>query len=96
MAGMVKIAEIAKRVGVDLTTVRRLIARESDSPQIQLHRGKGDKLLLTKDDAERLVASYEARAALYLHPRTRLTPRSTTNMATSTSSSSCRRRCRIA
>ena len=61
MAEMVKIAEIAKRLGVDLTTVRRLIARESESLQIELHRGKGDKLLLTKDDAERLVASYEAR-----------------------------------
>jgi hypothetical protein len=61
MAEMVKIAEIATRLGVDLTTVRRLIARESDSLKIELHRGKGDKLLLTKDDAERLVASYEAR-----------------------------------
>jgi hypothetical protein len=61
MAEMVKIAEIAKRLGVDQTTVRRLIARESDVLQIVLHRGKGDKLLLTKDDAERLIASNEAR-----------------------------------
>jgi hypothetical protein len=61
MAEMVRIAEIAKRLGVDLTTVRRLLARESDALQIQLHRGKGDRLLLTKDDADRLVASYEAR-----------------------------------
>jgi len=61
MAEMVKIAEIARRLGVDLTTVRRLIARESDALEIKLHRGKGDKLLLTKDDADRLVASYEAR-----------------------------------
>ena len=61
MAEMVRIAEIAKRLGVDLTTVRRLIARESDTLQIELHRGKGDKILLTKDNAERLVASYEAR-----------------------------------
>lgn len=61
MAEMVKIAEIARRLRVDLTTVRRLIARESDSLQIELHRGKGDKLLLPKDDADRLVASYEAR-----------------------------------
>jgi hypothetical protein len=61
MAEMVKIAEIARRLGVDLTTVRRLIARESDALQIKLHRGKGDKFLLTKDDADRLVASYEAR-----------------------------------
>jgi hypothetical protein len=58
---MVTIAEIAKRLQVDLTTVRRLIARESDTLLLQLHRGKGDKLLLSKDDAERLIASYEAR-----------------------------------
>lgn len=61
MPEMVKIAEIAKRLQVDLTTVRRLIARESDTLQLKLHRGKGDKLLLSKDDAERLIASYEAR-----------------------------------
>jgi hypothetical protein len=29
--------------------------------QIETHRGKGDKLLLSKDDADRLIASYEAR-----------------------------------
>ena len=61
MAEMVKIAQIAKRLGVDLTTVRRLIARESEALQLELHRGKGDKLLLSKEDAEKLVASYEAR-----------------------------------
>jgi len=31
MAEMVRIAEIAKRLRVDLTTVRRLIAKESDA-----------------------------------------------------------------
>ncbi len=61
MPEMVRIAEIAKRLGVDLTTVRRLIARESEALQLELHRGKGDKLLLSKEDAEKLVASYEAR-----------------------------------
>jgi len=61
MPEMVKIAEIAKRLGVDLTTVRRLIARESEALQLELHRGKGDKLLLSREDAETLVASYEAR-----------------------------------
>jgi hypothetical protein len=61
MPELVKIAEIAKRLGVDFTTVRRLIARESDALQLKLHRGKGDALFLSKDDAERLIASYEAR-----------------------------------
>jgi hypothetical protein len=35
--------------------------RESEALQLDLHRGKGDKLLLTKDDSEKLIASYEAR-----------------------------------
>lgn len=61
MADMVGIFEIAKRLSVEATTVRRLIARESDTLQLELHRGKGDKLLLSKDDAEKLIASYQAR-----------------------------------
>lgn len=61
MAEMVKIAEIAKRLGVDISTVRRLIAKESEVLKLQLQRGKADILLLSKDDADKLVASYEAR-----------------------------------
>jgi hypothetical protein len=61
MAEMVGFAEIANRLGLDLRTVRRLIARESEALQIQLHRGKGGKVLLSKEDADKLVASYEAR-----------------------------------
>lgn len=61
MAEMLGIAEIAKRLNLEGTTVRRLIARESESLGLQVHRGKGDKTLLTKDDAEKLIAYYEAR-----------------------------------
>lgn len=61
MPEMITIADVAKRLGLNTTTVRRFIARESESLNIELRRGKGDKLLLSKDDAERLVASYEAR-----------------------------------
>ncbi|MBV8114646.1 MAG: GIY-YIG nuclease family protein [Silvibacterium sp.] len=61
MPEMVTIAEISKRLGVDARTVRRLIARESDALQVTLHRGKGLLLLLNKDDAEKLITSYEAR-----------------------------------
>jgi len=61
MAEMVRIAEIAKRLRVDLTTVRRLIAKESDALQLALHRGKSDRLFLSREDAEKLIASYEAR-----------------------------------
>lgn len=61
MADMVGIQEIAKRLKIDSATVRRLIAREADSLTLTLHRGKGDKLLLSCHDADRLIASYESR-----------------------------------
>ena len=61
MADMLGFAEIAKRLNLEVTAVRRLIAREGDALGIKIHRGKGVKHFLTKDDAERLIASYEAR-----------------------------------
>ena len=42
-------------------TVRRFIARENETLQLILVRGKGEKLLLSWPDADRLIASYEAR-----------------------------------
>lgn len=48
MAEMVGIPEIAKRLKLDGGTVRRLIARVGDTLGIELHRGKGDKLLLSR------------------------------------------------
>ena len=42
-------------------TVRRLIASESEALKLQLTRGKGDKVFLSRDDADKLIASYEAR-----------------------------------
>ena len=61
MADMLGLAEVAKRLNLEVTAVRRLIAREGDALGIKTHRGKGSKLFLSKDDAERLIASYEAR-----------------------------------
>src|SRR5438128_2639493 len=61
MADMLGFAEIAKRLNLEVTAVRRVIAREGDSLGVKIHRGKGSKQFLTKDDAERLIASYEAR-----------------------------------
>ena len=61
MPDMVGLAEIASKLSVDHRTVRRLIARESETLKIKLHRGKGDKVLLARDDADRLIASYLAR-----------------------------------
>ena len=61
MADMVPMTEIAKRLRIDLTTVRRLIAKEGDALQLVLHRGKQDRLFLSREDADKLIASYEAR-----------------------------------
>lgn len=61
MSEMIGMLEIAKRLKVDANTVRRLIARESEALQLTVHRGKQDRLLLTHDDADRLIAAYEGR-----------------------------------
>lgn len=61
MPEMIGIPDIAKRLGVDGGTVRRFIARENETLKLSLVRGKGEKLLLSRGDADRLIASYEAR-----------------------------------
>lgn len=61
MPEMMNIIEIATRLGLNSSSVRRLIAKESEALNLTLLRGKADKLLLSKEDAERLIASYEAR-----------------------------------
>lgn len=61
MSELIGIAEIAKRLKVDTATVRRLIARESETMKLKLHRGKAGKLLLSREDGDRLIASYEVR-----------------------------------
>jgi hypothetical protein len=58
---MVGMPEIAKRLKVDSGPVRRLIARENESLRLTVHRGKQDRLFLSREDADRLIASYEAR-----------------------------------
>lgn len=68
MAEMVGIPEIAKRLKMDSSNVSRLIARESENLGLELHRGKGDKLLLSREDADRLIASYESRRATVERP----------------------------
>ncbi len=61
MREMLGMPEIAKRLKVDSGTVRRLIARESESLQLTVHRGKQDRLFLSREDADKLIASYEGR-----------------------------------
>jgi hypothetical protein len=61
MSETVGLPEVAKRLSLDGGTVRRFIARENETLKLTLLRGKGDKLLLSRPDADRLVAAYEAR-----------------------------------
>jgi hypothetical protein len=61
MPEMVGLLEVAKRLKLDGSTVRRYIARMGDTLGIEQHRGKGDKILFSREDAERLIASYESR-----------------------------------
>jgi T5orf172 domain len=61
MPELIGLAEVANRLSVDVRTVRRLIAQESETLAIEIQRGKGDKVLLSKDDSEKLIASYLAR-----------------------------------
>lgn len=58
---MIGLAEIAERLSVDNRTVRRLLAQEAETLGVQIHRGKGDKVLLDREDGERLIASYLAK-----------------------------------
>ena len=58
MEDMVGIADIAKRLNVEVSTVRRLIKNEGDGLGIKLHIGKGNKHLLSSKDADRLIAYY--------------------------------------
>ncbi len=60
MGEKLPLAEIAKRLNLDTSSVRRLIARESEALKLQLFRGKSDKIFLSKEDAEKLIASYQA------------------------------------
>lgn len=61
MPEMIGISEIAERLEVGHTTVRRLIDREADSLGVKIHRDKGNRVLLSRNDAENLIASYLAR-----------------------------------
>ena len=61
MAELLGLGEIAKRMNVEISTVRRLLAREGDALGIKTIRGKGLKLFLSSEDAETLIANYEAR-----------------------------------
>ena len=61
MSELIGFAEIAKRLNLEVTAVRRLVARKSEELQLTLHRGKGLKLFLNREDVDKLIADYEAK-----------------------------------
>jgi len=67
MADHVSFKELARRLAIDPTTVRRLIERFGSQLGISVQRGRGNTSnakwthYLTREDADRLVAFYEAR-----------------------------------
>src|SRR6266567_4056598 len=63
MADLVTLSEIAARIGVDISTARRLVQRVSAQLGIAPTKGKQNVIYLTSEDAERLVAYYETRTS---------------------------------
>jgi hypothetical protein len=67
MPEYVPLMQVAKRIGVDPTTVRRLIQRVGEDLAIQVEQRRGNTsnakwtYCLTADDAGKLVAYYEAQ-----------------------------------
>jgi len=67
MADFVSIKELAARLKVDPTTVRRLIARFAPQLGIEVQTGRANTInakwshYLSRDDADRLVALYETK-----------------------------------
>ena len=67
MADHVSLKDIAKRLGIDPTTVRRLIERFGPELKIAVQKGRGNTSnakwthYLSREDADRLAAFYESR-----------------------------------
>jgi len=62
MEDKVSIPELAKRMKVNPSTVRRIIASESENLSLVLHQGKQNRHFLSRTDAEKLIAWYETRS----------------------------------
>lgn len=67
MSESVSYKELSKRLGVDPTTIRRLIERYGAELAIQVQKGKGNTSnakwthYLSREDADRLASFYESR-----------------------------------
>jgi hypothetical protein len=61
MSELIGFSEIAKQLNLEVTTVRRFVARKNEELKLTLHRGKGLKLFLTREDADKVIANYEAK-----------------------------------
>ncbi len=61
MADLIALQDIATELKLEITTVRRLLAREAENLNITIHRGKSDKVFLDRADADKLIAYHQAR-----------------------------------
>ena len=85
MADMLGFAEIAKRLNLEVTAVRRLIAREGDALGIKIHRGKGVNISLQKTMPSGLSQAMKQGAGQFRTPLRK--PQRLIGMVFSTSSS---------
>ena len=62
MPELVRLSEIAKRLGIDISTARRVLSRFAADLGLAPVTGKQNVIFLSTEDAERLVSFYESRA----------------------------------
>lgn len=76
MSDLVSLKDLAKRLQVDPTTVRRLLERFGGQLGITIEKGRGNTSnakwthYVSRDDADRLVAFYELRHGAAAEPET--------------------------
>lgn len=63
MPELVRLSEIAKRLGIDISTARRVLSRYTTELSLVPTTGKQNVIYLSTEDAERLVSFYEGRTA---------------------------------
>jgi hypothetical protein len=61
MADSFTLVDIAKRLGIDVSTARRLVQRVGAQLGLAPTKGKQNVIYLTAEDAERLIAYYESQ-----------------------------------
>jgi hypothetical protein len=63
MADLVRISDLAQRLGVDVSTIRRLIQQSAAELGLAPTKGKQNVIYLTAEDADLLASHYETRSS---------------------------------